>query len=105
MSIRHHHEHTIGVQRGSLGYRPHRARHYGVYFFEMKKLLSESMGLFLAVAIFGFAGCTTNPETGRHQLNLISGGQEMQLGLTSFDQLKKETPISRDPAANALVQK
>ena len=29
----------------------------------------------------------------------------MQLGLTSFDQLKKETPISRDPAANALVQK
>jgi predicted Zn-dependent protease len=29
----------------------------------------------------------------------------MQLGLTSFDQLKKTTPISKDPAANALVQK
>src|SRR5437762_13764966 len=29
----------------------------------------------------------------------------MQLGLTSFNQLKQQTPISRDPAANALVQK
>jgi metalloendopeptidase OMA1, mitochondrial len=29
----------------------------------------------------------------------------MQLGLTSFNQLKKETPISKDAAANALVQK
>jgi predicted Zn-dependent protease len=29
----------------------------------------------------------------------------MQLGLASFDQIKKETPISHDPAANALVQK
>jgi predicted Zn-dependent protease len=29
----------------------------------------------------------------------------MQLGLTSFEQLKKETPISKDAAANALVQK
>src|SRR4051812_20654141 len=56
-------------------------------------------------AILNFAGCKTNPETGRHQLNLISGGEEMKLGLTSFDQLKKETPISKDPAANALVQK
>jgi len=29
----------------------------------------------------------------------------MQLGLTAFNQVKQETPISRDPAANALVQK
>ena len=56
----------------------------------------------LAVAL---ASCTTVPETGRRQLNLLSPGEEMQLGLTSFDKMKKETTISKDPAANALVQK
>jgi len=49
--------------------------------------------------------CKTTPETGRKQLNLVSADEEMKLGLTSFDQVKKETPISKDPAANALVQK
>lgn len=52
-----------------------------------------------------WSGCSTVPVTGRSQLNIISPGEEMQLGLTSFDQLKKETPISKDAAANALVQK
>jgi len=50
-------------------------------------------------------GCTTNSETGRRQLSLVSESQEMQLGLASFDAMKKEIPISRDAAANALVQK
>src|SRR5262245_4752720 len=60
--------------------------------------------LLLLVAFLPF-GCSTVPETGRHQLNLISAGEETQLGLTSFNQMKQETPISKDPAANALVQK
>ncbi len=51
------------------------------------------------------SGCTTVGETGRKQLNFIPAGEEMQLGLTSFEQMKKEVPISHDPAANALVQK
>ena len=53
----------------------------------------------------GFCGCSTVPITGRQQLNLISAGQEMQLGLSSFENMKKEVPISRDAAANALVQR
>jgi predicted Zn-dependent protease len=52
-----------------------------------------------------WSGCSTVPVTGRSQLSLISAGEEMQLGLTSFDQMKKETPISKDAAANALMQK
>jgi predicted Zn-dependent protease len=36
---------------------------------------------------------------------LVSAGEEAQLGLTSFDQVKKETPISHDAAANAMVQR
>src|SRR6516164_7009955 len=60
-----------------------------------------------ALAIFTAlsSGCDTVPVTGRKQLNLMSSSEEMQLGLTSFEQLKKTTPISHDPAANALVQK
>ena len=50
-------------------------------------------------------GCDTVPVTGRKQLNLMSSSQEMQLGVTSFEQLKKTTPINHDPAVNALVQK
>jgi predicted Zn-dependent protease len=59
----------------------------------------------LAALVALFTGCTTVPVTGRSQLNLMSPGQEMQLGLTSFDQLKKETPISQDATVNALVQR
>ncbi len=46
------------------------------------------------------------PVTGRKQFpGLVSSSEETQLGLSSFDQLKKETPINRDPTVNALVQK
>ena len=50
-------------------------------------------------------GCITNPETGRSQLLLVSEGQVTQLGISSFDQMKKEMPVSKDPAANALVRR
>ena len=63
-------------------------------------------GWVLLVGILGFlAACSTTPITGRRQLSLVSGEQEAQLGLTAFEQMKKETPISRDPAANALLQR
>ncbi|MEW6302127.1 MAG: M48 family metallopeptidase [Verrucomicrobiota bacterium] len=52
-----------------------------------------------------FTGCTTVPETGRRQLNLISTSQEMQLGLSAFQQMKKDTPISKDAKINAMVQR
>lgn len=57
----------------------------------------------LAVSVF--TGCTTVPETGRHQINFMTPGDEMQLGFSEFDKMKKEVPISKDPAANALLQR
>lgn len=71
---------------------------------------SRSYSLFLVcaalAATFLITGCSTVPVTGRSQFTgLVSPDQEMTLGLTSFDALKKSTPISHDPAANALVQK
>src|SRR5688572_13186687 len=51
------------------------------------------------------AGCMTNPETGRRQLLLVSESEITQLGINSFDQMKKEMPISKDPQANELVRR
>lgn len=51
------------------------------------------------------AGCATAPETGRKQVMLLNSSEEMQLGMTEFDKLKTSTPISRDPAGNAMVQR
>jgi predicted Zn-dependent protease len=48
--------------------------------------------------------CTTVPETGRRQFNIMSPDEEMQLGLSSFQQMKAEVPLSKDAAATALVQ-
>jgi len=70
----------------------------------MKRLNRVLLGLVLSVGIF-FNGCTTVPETGRKQLRLVSAGEETQLGLTSFEEIKKEMPISKDPQANAMVQR
>ena len=61
--------------------------------------------LWLALALVCLSGCSTVPVTGRSQLNLVSPNEEMKLGLTSFEQLKKETPVSKDAAANELVQR
>lgn len=49
--------------------------------------------------------CATVPETGRRQLLLTSVGGEMQMGLTEFQKLKKDTPISKDAELNAMVQR
>ncbi len=62
------------------------------------------LGGLTAIPFFSFIGCSTT-ETGRRQLNLVSQEQEMQLGLTAFDEMKKETPISKDREANALVSR
>lgn len=70
------------------------------------KTVPQIVGLALLMASFALlTGCTTVGETGRKQFMIVSQDQEMQLGLTSFEQMKKEVPISKDPAANALVQK
>jgi metalloendopeptidase OMA1, mitochondrial len=70
-----------------------------------KRMFGVLFSAAIVVALMFGSGCRTVPVTGRTQLALISAGQELQLGLTSFEQVKKETPISRDAAANALVQR
>lgn len=59
----------------------------------------------LGVAVWFFSGCTTVSETGRKQLRLVSASEETKLGLTAFEELKKQTPVSRDASGNALLQR
>jgi predicted Zn-dependent protease len=70
----------------------------------IRGLLFHWQWVLIAGPALVLAGCTTVPVTGRHELNFVSSDQEMALGLSSFDQLKKDTPINHDPAVNALVQ-
>ena len=69
----------------------------------MKRAMWVSILGGITAALF-ILGCTTT-ETGRHQLNFISTDQEVQLGLTAFDQMKKEVPISTDASAKSLVER
>lgn len=63
------------------------------------------MALLLAGCGTIFTGCTTVGETGRKQFVLLSPGEERALGLSSFEQIKKETPINKDPAINTMAQR
>jgi predicted Zn-dependent protease len=59
----------------------------------------------LGAAILWLQACSTAPVTGRRQLSLVSSGDERQLGLTSFEHMKTNTPISHDAAVNDMVQR
>jgi predicted Zn-dependent protease len=59
----------------------------------------------LLAFLMASTGCTTVPETGRSQLLLISPSEATQLGLTEFQKLKQATPVSRDAAKTALVER
>lgn len=67
-------------------------------------ILQEAKNIAMAfVSLIVATSCSTTP-TGRSQLNLIGDGQMASLGDQSFEQLKKEKPISKDPVQNKLVQ-
>jgi len=89
------------VAAGGEGRKPKRREIYRV--MKMKTYLLSG-GLLIAVYL-SWGGCSTVPVTGRSQLSLVSAGEETQMGLSAFSQMKSNTPISKDPAANALVQK
>ncbi len=64
-------------------------------------------GLFLAVFLtFGtfIMACSTTPETGRQQLNLVSDDQMNQMGEEAYKQLLSESKISKNRELNEQVQ-
>ena len=59
----------------------------------------------LALLLAGTVACTTVPETGRSQLNLISPSMERSMGRDAFTNLKASTPLSSDQNATAILQR
>lgn len=61
----------------------------------------------VAVAVLALilTGCNTVPVTGRSQLNFMSPAQEAQLGLSAFEETKKQVPVSKDAQVTAMVQR
>lgn len=47
--------------------------------------------------------CSTSP-TGRRQMTIMPESQMSQMGAQSFEELKKKTPIEKDPKVNAYVK-
>jgi len=74
------------------------------YTRRMQRAVSLSLGVLLLLA-FAMVGCTTVPETGRKQFNLLTPSQEMQMGLAAFQEMKQGVPISTDAANAALVER
>lgn len=60
--------------------------------------------LFVLVLGVGLGGCAVVPETGRSQIMLVDDQQMLQLSLSEFDKMKRQTPISRDAAQTATVR-
>lgn len=59
---------------------------------KIKKLASI---VIISAAAFGIAACATSPE-GRKQLILVSSDQIDAMGIQSFEQMKQDSPISKD---------
>lgn len=69
-------------------------------FLQYRGLLLIAAGL---AAIL--TGCVTLQESGKKAFIIISEQQEAQMGAAAFQDLKKSSKISTDPAANALVRR
>ncbi len=68
----------------------------------MMKFPLVSIGVLALAGLL--TGCATVKETGRTQLMLVSPGEEAQMGLSAFAQIKKQEKISTDRALNDRIQ-
>src|SRR5207245_9593357 len=55
-------------------------------------------------ALGAMVSCATVPLTGRHQLLLLSEGQEVQMGLDAYREVLKKSKLSTDPVATEQVK-
>ncbi len=56
----------------------------------------------ICIVLLFLTACSTS-STGRKQVSLYSDDELNHMGITSFEQMKKEIPISKDKATNDFV--
>ncbi len=59
----------------------------------------------VVLCVWLVVGCSTVPETGRSQFNMISPSAERSMGRDAFTQMKAKTSLSQDKNATAMVQR
>lgn len=69
----------------------------------MKTLRAAIIGMALTGTTF-LSACSTTPVTARNQLILVSDAQANQLGVEAYQQIRAQTPVSKDPRMNRLVR-
>ncbi len=69
----------------------------------MRGATCSSLLCLLALVAAVLGGCETVPITGRSQLQLVSGAQEVQMGTEAYKDILGKAKVSTDPAQNALV--
>jgi len=67
----------------------------------MRKPFSAIVALAGAVLL---ASCSTVPETGRRQVDLVDDTQVVKMSMAAFEQMKGQLPISKDPKYNEMLQ-
>lgn len=58
-----------------------------------------------ALMLTAVAACETVPVTGRSQFNVVDADTETKLGEQAWAEIKAKSKISKDPQANAMVQR
>ena len=63
-----------------------------------------SLGSFIAVTLLA-VGCKTTPLTERKQLLIVSEAEENKMGLTAYQQVLEEEPITKNETAAEIVKR
>jgi len=74
-------------------------RNIGIY---IKNIRRAFIPLLLVVALIA---CYQAPVTGRNQFILLSESQEVEMGITAYNQILNEEKVSNDPQYNAAVKR
>ncbi len=69
------------------------------------KIIPEWRIWFLWGWLASLAGCYTVPETGRTAINFIGTDHEVSLGISEFNKIKRQSPISSDPVMVGRLQR
>jgi metalloendopeptidase OMA1, mitochondrial len=69
----------------------------------VRGIQTASLLCLLGLVMAMLDGCETVPITGRSQLQLVSGAQEVQMGAQAYNEILGKAKISNDPAVNTLV--
>lgn len=69
-----------------------------------RTVIVTCLGVFVGGILFTI-GCSTTPVTGRRQLLVMSEEKENAMGLTAYEEVLKEEPVTQNSAAAEMVKR